>query len=46
LDKDKTLSIEQITHDLAVAYTTYETSNKKEAVDLESFYQSYENCYI
>ncbi len=45
VDKDKALSIEQITHDLAVAYATYEISNMEETVDIEFFYQSYENCY-
>lgn len=41
----KELSVEQKAHDLAIAYTTYVATVRDSIIDVEPFYQEYENSY-
>ncbi len=42
---DNTLSKEQIAHDLAVAYVTYQANKSDSDIDLEPFVQDYVQAY-
>ena len=39
------ISNEQKAHDLAIAYVTYSAMSSSDMVDLEPFYQDYEQLY-